>query len=338
MTSPASAARVPQRPAPDRLAIGVVTYRRPDQVARLLGALARLDDPAPAAVVSRVVVVDNDPAGSARSAVEKAAAAMDCDVVYEVEPEPGISAARNRVADLSSDCRLLAFIDDDEVPTPGWLKHLATVRAETGADLVAGPTLSVLPEGVPDWLEAAGVFDRPRLPTGASFAFAMSGNLLLDLRSTAALGSLFDNRFGLTGGSDTHLFMRARSAGLRMIWANEAEAHEYIPVDRANLGWILRRAFRAASTVGLCERDIYTGQRRLAVLTVRCGKGMVHALLGAATALRGLIQFRPATVVRGLRRMSSGAGMVAGAVGIRYVEYRRPAERAANKVSNRGTV
>ena len=43
---------------------------------------------------------------------------------YVHEPAPGISAGRNRALDEAGDADLLSFIDDDEVPRPGWLSAL----------------------------------------------------------------------------------------------------------------------------------------------------------------------------------------------------------------------
>ena len=104
------------------LAVG--RARRPDlpptrpTSAEVLPALAEqaLAQDEPYAV--GVLVVDNDPAAGARDAVESfAPRSAGVSVRYVHEPQPGISAARNRaLAEAAS--RLLVFIDDDERPSP----------------------------------------------------------------------------------------------------------------------------------------------------------------------------------------------------------------------------
>src|SRR5690606_11098529 len=74
---------------PERLVVAVLTYRRPDRIAALVpvlvaqaGELARSVE----GVVTSVLVVDNDAAGTGAAAVE----GLGAETV--VEPEPGISA------------------------------------------------------------------------------------------------------------------------------------------------------------------------------------------------------------------------------------------------------
>ncbi len=72
----------------------------------------------------RVLVIDNDPAGSGEAVVS----ALDSDAVrYVHEPRPGIAAARNRALDEAASYDLLIFIDDDEWPNPTWLQSLLEV-------------------------------------------------------------------------------------------------------------------------------------------------------------------------------------------------------------------
>ena len=80
-----------------------------------------------------MIVVDND--GSDPRVAATIAAAEGLDLRLLVEPVPGISAARNRAfaASEAAGITLLALIDDDEWPEPGWLAALLARRAATGA-------------------------------------------------------------------------------------------------------------------------------------------------------------------------------------------------------------
>ncbi|MGA7204619.1 MAG: glycosyltransferase family 2 protein, partial [Specibacter sp.] len=89
-----------------RLCIAILTYRRPEALARALPyvlAHARALERDNPGVAAAVLVVDNDPAGSAEAAVAEFGDAM---LRYVREAEPGISAARNRALDEAADAEL----------------------------------------------------------------------------------------------------------------------------------------------------------------------------------------------------------------------------------------
>src|SRR5829696_2372932 len=96
--------------------VAVLTYRRVELLSGLLADLvAQAATITPAATV---LVVDNDPEGSAADVVLGWA---ERGVRYVHEPRPGISAARNRALTEAADADALVFFDDDEHPCPGWL-------------------------------------------------------------------------------------------------------------------------------------------------------------------------------------------------------------------------
>lgn len=300
--------------------VAVVTYRRPDALRRLLTALPAVARPRP----TRVLVVDNDPAGSARPVVE-AAATAGLGIEYVVEPEPGIAAARNRALQESAGAEFCVFIDDDEVPGPGWLEHLLAAQADFDADLVAGPVISEV-EGGPGWLVGGGFFDQERRRRGPGPFLASSANLLIRLSANDRIEAPpFDHRFGLTGGSDTLYSLKAQRAGLRMAWADDALVTEFFPAERANPRWLLRRAYRCGTAMARCELVMApTRTGRLTVRLLRGAKGCAHLALATVKLPASLPRGR-AGLLRTARQAWLGAGMVAGATGFRYVEYRRVA-------------
>ena len=114
-----------------RLAVCALTYHRPEGLRRLLDRLERLDVPDGHEMF--VVIIDNDPEGSAREIVESAAAQVPWELLYEIELERGISAARNAAVrrGLDAGADAIVFIDDDEWPDADWLAEFIATQVAT---------------------------------------------------------------------------------------------------------------------------------------------------------------------------------------------------------------
>jgi len=304
----------------DRIAIAVLTYRRPEELRGLIPELY-----AQITAAGRdfdVMVVDNDPDASARDVV---ASFADLGVRYVHEPAPGIAHGRNRALDESLDARLLIFIDDDERPCPGWLEALLATYERTGAAGVTGPVYPDY-EGEPDpWLVAAGIFIRKKYPDGTEMPAAGTGNLLLDLDQVRELRLRFDDRFGMTGGSDT-LFTRSLvKAGRRIVYAASAGVFDKVPSSRMTRAWGRQRYFRVGNTWSRTSLELADGQLERSFLRLRLTVlGLARACYGTIRAGLGLASGNLDHRARGERAMVRGFGMVAGAWGRTYVEYRRP--------------
>ncbi len=304
--------------------IGVPTYRRPELLAALLRALPeRIAECAELGVDVEVLVVDNDAAGSAREVAASAA----LPVRYVVEPTPGIVAARNRLLDESADRDLLAFIDDDEVPRPGWLSALITTWRASDADAVMGRVISVFDDDVDPWLLASGTFRRPPRPTGTVLSVAAAGNLLLDLRAVRESGVRFDPSLGLGGGEDT-LFTRELVAhGARIVWCNESETEDLVVAARLSRAWAAQRAFSSANAGTRIALKLAPGRLRRGLLRARALLGGIARIaVGAVRRVFGAVTGNITHHARGTRLIHRGRGTIAAALGHRYDEYRRPSE------------
>ncbi|MHC4946695.1 MAG: glycosyltransferase [Planctomycetota bacterium] len=307
-----------------RVAICVVTARRPGELDRLLDGLAGLDLPDPPPDVS-VLVVDNDPDESARAVCDGRRAAFRWPLRYDVEPRRGIPFARNTaVARAAPGADLVAFIDDDEVPDPGWLRALLEARERFDADVVTGPALPVLPPDAPAWVRTGRVFEARRHPTGHRVPHAYTNNVLASAAVFEAMGRHFDERLARAGGSDAELFRRVHLAGFSIVWVDEAVVHDHVPAERATLGWVLQRTFRYGNSwamVGTWTRPGWrTRLRLLAWAAWMVIKAVVLLPAALVTGRRGL--------VRSLRHAWNAAGVVSGVVGHRYEEYARRDRRA----------
>jgi GT2 family glycosyltransferase len=302
-----------------RVSVCVATYRRPQGLARLLVGLERATF-AHIPVELEVVVVDNDPERSAEALCGEAGARFRWRLEYGAEPRRGIAHARNRAIERASPLAdFIAFIDDDEVPTPFWLDELLHAQATCGAHVVFGPVLPYFEEEVPTWVREGGFFERRRYPTGHRLEYGGVGNSLISAALLREGQFRFDERLGLTGGEDTLMFRRMARSGHTMVWADLAIVHEWIPASRTTARWLLQRAYRLGTTWSFCERDLDPSISHVLARTVR---GLGRVALGVSLLLPRTLRGRQA-VFRSAREICFGLGSLAGLGGLRYEEYRR---------------
>ena len=236
-----------------RIAVLVPTLRRPASLARALRSLFTQDHPDR---IAAIVVVDNSPEASARTAVESLRALSPISLVYVHEPRPGVATARNAGL-AATDAPLIAFLDDDEEAPPSWLAALYDAHQRFGAAVTFGPVQGVA-TGAIAW--ARPYLDRffSRLGPAASGPIDEAygcGNSLMT-RSEALPGAApFDEASNETGGEDDRLFAALRARGGRFAWAADASVLEHAPAERARLGYALSRAFGYGQTPAqLCAR------------------------------------------------------------------------------------
>lgn len=291
------------------IAVCIVTRRRPTQLRRLLEALRDLE--APPGIGCRFVVVDNDVEGSAAAVVEAARAGLPGPVLYVIEPHAGVSQARNTALRFARPAAFAAFIDDDETPSPGWLRHLHGHLVATGAAAACGPVRPVFERPVPAWLEATFELCYIRPKAGLQPSELHSCNLILDLRFLARAGLAFDPALGGQGGEDTSLGQAILAAGGTLAWADSAVVHEAIPAERARLSWLWRRWMRYGGTEAALAAKSRAAWRSLAA----GGARIVLGGLGLIAALPLLALGRAEPAVRRLYTVARGIGMLMAVCG-----------------------
>lgn len=313
--------------APRRILVAVLTYRRPDDLAAAIPLLVQQASLVTAAAGGsdrvEVLVVDNDPDAGARAAVARRAAEHPT-IRYVHEPRPGIAAARNRALDEAADDDLLVFVDDDERPAQGWLQSLVTTFDASSNCGVVGPVVSQFAVAPDPWVEAGGFFRRRRLPTGSPVTVAATNNLLLDLQAVRRAGLRFDERLGLSGGSDT-LFTRALVAAEGpLVWCDEAVVTDVVPPERVTRAWVLRRQLRSGNSWSRTTLMLTPGRgRRFTARIALATRGGARVVAGPLVWLVGALTGSVGRRARGAKATARGAGMILGAFGGAYVEYRR---------------
>ena len=311
---------------PVRVAVGLLTFRRPDQLSSGLPEVtAQVEALASkTGVPSEVIVVDNDPEESARKYV-LGYATDHPSVRYVAEPTPGIATARQRCLDEARGADLLQFIDDDETPADGWLLSMVTTWNRFGEPAAVAGCVRPQYQSPPSrFVEEGGFFVRREYPTGERLSVIRSGNLLLDLRQIRRLGLSFDTRLGLRGGEDTVLTRQLTARGGQIVFCAESIVYDLVPDDRNQRSWVLRRAWHQGSThsfLSLWEEP--RAARRTALRITLILGGLARIAVGCARALLGRMRRSIAYEARALRLVWRGRGILEGAIAPTPPEYQR---------------
>jgi succinoglycan biosynthesis protein ExoM len=223
------------------VSIIIPTFKRPDAFVRAARSVFAQRG---FGMAAEIIAIDNDPAGSALDVFRTLAAEAPYPFHWAHEPRPGVSHARNAAMALARG-DLIAFLDDDEEATPGWLASLIQIQRETNADGVFG---AIQGRVGPDVIHHRAFLERffsrrgPTISGPIDDYFGMGNSLLVRARLLAQEAP-FDPRANAQGGEDDILFSQAQAKGARFAWAAEALVYEHAPAHRARLGYALHRAF-----------------------------------------------------------------------------------------------
>ena len=208
----------------------VCTRNRPDALHRCLQALEQLAYPS-----FELVVVDNAPSDNRAFEIARRAG-----VRYVGEPVPGLSRARNTGARACSS-EVIAFIDDDAVPDPMWLTHLAAQFDDPDVTVATGRTLPLLEAAdargsdFTDLGPSVIRLDRrdPRWFEIASFGGIGNGNNMAFRRRVFNEWRGFDERLGrgalLSSCEEHRAFAQLIEGGYAVVYTPKAMVRHPVP-------------------------------------------------------------------------------------------------------------
>src|SRR4051812_28322878 len=229
--------------------VALPTYRR-ESLARTLSGLAAQTP----SFSFEVIVVDNDTDRFAEKIVDSHAPLIAAtEVRYVMEPRTGSSHARN-AAIAAARAEVIAWLDDDVDPQPGWLETLVRPIIDNEADATGGRVLLDPSVARPDWFDEAGIggyltafhiADEPRdLVAGEYFVTANVAYRTDLLRRSGG----FDTALGPRGkvqivGEDVHTLRKVQRLGGRARYVPDAVVIHELPESRLRRDWVLRRAW-----------------------------------------------------------------------------------------------
>jgi len=242
-----------------RASVVVSTRNRADLLDRCLEALANQ-------TVGNgdfeVIVVDNCSSDDTRSRVERWRATHP-NIRYAFVPIPSVSRARN-AGIASSRGWIVAFLDDDAVPSINWLGALlAGYEQWPLAAAVCGPTRLMWSCSRPDWLDpnleswlsALDFGADPRLLSADELPWSVNASVV---RTTAEELGGFAVELGPAGSrrvynEDIDFFRRIARFG-RIAYIPDALVLHQVDPTRATRRWFLQRAFAQGRSDCLLDR------------------------------------------------------------------------------------
>ncbi len=214
-----------------RFSVVIPTYDRLDVLPEVLEALEAQEDAPPFEVV---VVDDGSTDGTAELLAQK-----ELRVAFRVltQANRGPAAARNRgVAEATGE--RIAFLGDDTVPSPGWLKahdEAAQKRRDTPALAVIGYTAWHRRMRLNPFLRYINEYGLQfgygliEDPEDVSFNFLYTSNL--SLPRELLIAAPFDLRFPYAAWEDIELAYRLKKGGLRLVYEPEARVEHDHPTS-----------------------------------------------------------------------------------------------------------
>jgi GT2 family glycosyltransferase len=308
--------------------VAVVSRNRPAMVRNAIASLQSIEAPQGTSVT--ILLVENGTGEELGTLVrDLASRPSDRAFVFEVEPEVGISSARNRALRYAYEnaCDRLAFIDDDEIASSTWLVDLTRVMEAREAQLVGGPvrpfvreTLN-LPQGMVwrGYLRRCAKVERRALRWDQALSgrgpVIITNNWLVDVAFCRTAGLMFDPRFNLSGGEDTDFFHRFISAGGTSAWAPDAVAFEEMPGERLTAGYQFARAANSTNT------RLQTRLRPRARVIECAGLLLFKSIIGLVLALASFVTFGM-TLYSASRNLGIAAGAALALLQVPTAHYR----------------
>jgi succinoglycan biosynthesis protein ExoM len=300
----------------DHISVCICTYKRADQLAKLLDKLQ--NQVVENLFTYSVVIVDNDLNKSAWDIVRKFKASSTIRIDYYLEPEQNIALARNKAVE-NANGNYVAFIDDDEFPIPEWLLNLYKIMHLYNTDGALGPVRPYYPEGTPVWLIKSKLCERPEYRTGTVLHWGQTrtGNVLLDRQIFKDPDNRFGREFGRTGGEDIEFFKKMAEKGKTFVWCNEAPVYETVPPERWSKTFYSKRLLRIGGLVG--EKIRLRDSHMQGVLSLLKS---IAWILAMSVCLPLALILGQHMYMRVMTKITYNFGRIAGYIGKTVIRYR----------------
>lgn len=301
-----------QTSPPADAVLGICTYHRNDKLRALLQRASELSalEGAPRLAV---LIADDGSRGSAEPVAQEFDRRFPGGVTYRHVGSGNISTARNVVLDESRvRAPFVAVMDDDCLPTPGWLIELLDMQRATNADIVTGHRVFGAAPGAPKWLvDQPFMSDQPSFEDGSDPPIGTTGNALFRSAWLDSAGVRFDPCYGKAGGEDMVFYTEARLHDAVIRHAAKSIVLEDFTGSRLTLRYHLFRQFWLGNNIAEINRT--THETTSTRLLLRSGKALLRAV---AAPIGNIARRRPPQWRWALAGMGRSVGMAIGVLGI----------------------
>ncbi len=242
------------------LTVAFCTYRRADRLDRLLAALRAQDCPTD----FEILAVNNASPDDTLDVLARLQALPGAPLRVVTEPAPGIVPARNRALSEARDRDILVFIDDDELPEPGFLRTAHDAIMREGAHCVGGRIeIDFSVHARPVWLddEIAGFLGRLDHGTTPRWIESdqtpvWSGNTAYAMAFFRAHPELrFDARYNregadVGGGEDAAMLRALLTLGARIRYRPDMAVLHAVDAWKLSRGYFVKLHYRAGLRQG----------------------------------------------------------------------------------------
>lgn len=251
------------------LTVAFCTYKRADRLDKLVAALRAQTCPVP----FDILAVNNDSPDETLAVLQRLQAQPGAPLRVVTETAPGIVPARNRALAETRDRDILVFIDDDELPQPGFLAAAYDAIAREGADCAGGRIeIDFGSLGRPAWLGDEllgflGALDHgPRAFWITSEATPVwTANIAYRMDYLRAHGLHFDARYnrkgastsGVGGGEDAMMLRALLALGARIRYRPDMAVWHGVEPWRLKRRYFLRLHYLAGVRRGRYELPDY---------------------------------------------------------------------------------
>lgn len=241
----------------------ICTHNRAADVLVCVQALLASPD---AAAIS-ILVVDNASDDRNRALLK---AELPPSVQLILEPTPGLSVARNTGLRHAA-TEWVAFLDDDAIAFPGWIKRAAELTRSCDPRLafVAGAAHPKWPEHIPRdgvspqhlgrrWRDLLSLLEEERATDVAHLPMVVGCNMLIRRPALIEVGA-FPTDLGRTpdnllGGEEIACARRLIRQGWRVIFDKQLEVFHCVHPERLTPAWVKKRALAEGVLLRKCTR------------------------------------------------------------------------------------
>lgn len=206
-----------------------------------------------------IIAVDNNSQDETRAIVQRFSRSSSHSVRYSFEPQQGKSYALNRGI-REARGNMLAFTDDDVIPSPDWIAGIRRAFEEYHCDCAGGPILPLWTTTPPKWLidpesetsfwRIFALLDRGKEISRLNDAnenFLYGANFAFRKTIFEELGG-FSTHLGPSGklplrGEDTEMMARLIRAGKKIVYVPEMMVRHKVERSRMTMSYVRMRRF-----------------------------------------------------------------------------------------------